>query len=128
MVMTVTEHIRRRLLKGVREEQTPKVSIPEMRRSQWSEEFERLMRNRMTVGGYRYGRIHQQTEVTVRFDNIGSIITRAERYRRDGNKEHLVDIANLALIEFVLGNCHPSPHFTSVDDGYHTEPLQEDPK
>jgi hypothetical protein len=74
----------------------------------------------MIMGGYRYGSIDNPEP---KFDNIKSLIRRAKAYVQDGNQEHLVDIANLAMVEFVRGCCHPSPHFTPIDDGEHTEEL-----
>jgi len=79
------------------------------------------MRNRMTFGGYRYGDIRDPNGK--QWDNIGSLIDRAERYLQDGNQEHLVDIANLALIEFVRGCCHPNPNWDPQDDKHHTREI-----
>jgi hypothetical protein len=41
------------------------------------------------------------------------------KYKADGNQEHLVDAANLCMVEFIQPACHPSPHFTPSDDGEH---------
>jgi hypothetical protein len=116
-VKSITEHIRTHIL---REPQY--TDYETMRRIQWSPPFIRLMRNRMILGGYRYGRVDDPTQPPR--DQIRSLIHRARFYLADGNQEHLVDIANLALVEYVRGNCHPNPHFAAVDDdGYHTEEL-----
>ena len=37
-------------------------------------------------------------------------------YKNDHNRKHLVDIANLAMIEFAL---HPEYPFRASDDGVH---------
>ncbi len=111
---SVFEHIRDSILR-----EPSIVSYEEMRESQWSDEFIRYMRNRMVMGGYRYGLLRDPK--TPKFDNVGSLIRRAQLYLEDGNQEHLVDVANLALVEFVRECCHPAPHFSPVDDGYHTE-------
>jgi hypothetical protein len=114
----IRDHIRKRLL--------PYDDLPEpidyltMMHTQWSDKFIRYMRNRMTVGGYRYGLI---TDKSRQYDNIGSLIARAEEYLRVGNQEDLVDIANLAMIEFLRGSCHATPHWSPTDDGYHTQEL-----
>jgi hypothetical protein len=89
-----------------------------MYKEQWSDTFEAYMRNRMVVGGYRYGRI-QDPQSGV-YDNIGSLIDRAKAYLEDGNQEHLVDAANLAMVEFMRGSCHANPHWSPTDDGSHT--------
>lgn len=121
-MQTITEHIRARLLRDLE----PPTIIPYevMRDTQWSTRFEQYMRNRMIMGGYRYGRIDDNTGP--KFDSVGSAIERARLYLRDGNQEHLVDIANLALVEFIRGCCHPNPHWSPIDDGYHTEELRNE--
>lgn len=121
MPKTVTEHLRARLL---REPPAP-VPLDEMQATEWSPTFEGLMRRRLIVGGYRYGRLGDLDRPA--YDTIGSIKKRAERYLADGNQEHLVDITNLALVEFVRGCCHPSPTFAPVDDGEHAEILEDRP-
>ena len=47
-------------------------------------------------------------------------IQKAKLYQETGNDEILVDIANLAMVEFIEGN-HPNKHYKAVDDGIHTE-------
>lgn len=83
--------------------------------SQWSKEFELLMKNRMIMGMFRYGPVQEKG-----YKNIPSIQKRLDLYRKTGNAEHLVDIANLAMVEYMQKN-HPSFHFHGEDDGYHTE-------
>jgi hypothetical protein len=117
---TITQHIRDRLLVEVNK--LPPVELPAMLKSQWSNTFVRYMRNRMAMGGYRYGQLDDPGQP--QYDNIGSLIMRAELYQITGNQEHLVDIANLALVEFVRGCCHPDPHWSPEDDGYHTKELK----
>jgi len=89
-----------------------------MTNTEWSDEFERLMRNRLLFGAYRHGaRIGDPSKA--RFDRIGSMRRRLEQYTKTGNDELLVDVANLALLEFVEGD-HPRKHFASTDDEEHT--------
>ncbi len=83
------------------------VDVQELELTEWSPEFERLMRNRMIVGSYRYGRIG--AEGKPQYSRVDSIIVRADLYRRTGNVDLLVDVANLALLEFVEGR-HPTRH------------------
>lgn len=90
--------------------------------TQWSDRFISYMRNRMIMGAYRYGLINDPNAPSR--DNIGSLIKRAQLYLEDGNQEHLVDVANLALVEFIRGCCHPAPFFKAIDDGYHTEEIE----
>jgi hypothetical protein len=58
------------------------------------------------------------------YDRLGSIRERLKLYKKTGNQEHLVDVANLALLEFVEP-AHPRAHFESQDDGvHHTEEVE----
>ena len=112
-MMTVNEHIRRHLLRDIEGG-----SLEELQESEWSPSFESMMRNRLIIGAMRYGRLSMPGKKD--WDRIGSIKTRVDAYIKTGNLEHLVDIANLCLCEFVEGR-HPKRHFHSTDDGVHTE-------
>lgn len=68
------------------------------------------------MGYFRYGPMGKKPG----YDNIGSVKKRIELYEQTGNLEHLVDIANLAMVEFVEGQ-HPNRHFSASDDGIHVE-------
>lgn len=92
--------------------------MDELRLSEWSPEFEKMMRNRLVMGAMRYGRFG--TSEKSGYDCIGSIIEKAKAYRATGNDELLVDIANLALVEFVEGS-HPLKHFEAADDKGHVK-------
>lgn len=109
---SITECIRDYILKEVY------IDYNKLLKSEWSPEFEQLMRNRLIVGALRYGRLGNLNKP--QYDRIASIITRANKYAIIGNSEYLVDIANLALCEFVEGN-HPNKHFNSIDDGEHVK-------
>jgi len=95
-------------------EPAPYASLPdarELERTQWSPGFERLMRNRLIVGAYRYGPIGAPGKPA--YDRVGAVAARLAAYQASGNKELLVDIANLALLEFV--ECrHPRAHFRAA--------------
>lgn len=121
--MTNTEHIRQRIYAYMRENATPQPftkTLDDLTASEWSQEFERLMRNRLLVGCFRYGPMSDPAKG--RYDNLGSAIKRIHKYQITGNLEHLVDAANLCLVEFVHSN-HPRKHFRSEDDGEHAEPI-----
>lgn len=119
---TITQHIRRRLLSRVHDHSVgDKRELPaKLVREQWSPEFEQLMRNRLLIGRFRYGRLHKQRSDA--YDNIRSAIKRLRLYQQTGNLEHLVDAANLCLVEYVTGD-HPERHFDATDDGEHVEKL-----
>lgn len=84
--------------------------------AQWSPEFESLMRNRLIVGAFRYGAIGSQGKK--QYDRTGAIAKRIAEYERTGNLELLVDVANLALLEYIE-SARVDRHFASVDDGEH---------
>lgn len=94
-------------------------SLDRLRRAQWCPMFESAMRLRLIMGGMRYGLLDNQRPRQYRL--LDSIAKRLELYRRDHNLEHVVDIANLCLIEFA------NPSFRNaalrpIDDGEHVEP------
>lgn len=104
---TVAQHIRRRLL-----------YLGKLAQSEWSYEFEELMRARLIMGAFRYGRLGAPGKP--QFDRIAYAIRCLQKYEDTGNLECLVDGANLLLVEFVEGK-HPNRHFNSVDDGDHAK-------
>jgi hypothetical protein len=91
-------------------------------RTNWCPEFIALMRARMVAGFFRYRRSIRDVGGR-RYDNVGSALARLETYLRDGNKEHLVDVANLCMCEYRTESCHSSPHWATIDDGEHTEEI-----
>ena len=96
------------------------VDIENMGITEWDVEFEQLMKNRLLMGAMRYGKMRQDKKI--QYNRVSSTIKRLNKYRADGNKEHLVDAANLCLMEFV--ECHhPKAHFSAIDDGEHTKEL-----
>lgn len=102
-----------RRLAGLPEEEEPRrmPSYDEIRKSEWSPAFERLMRDRLVMGAFRYGLLN--AEGKPQYDRIASIVKRAELYRETGDDQLLADMANLALCEFEEGT-HPLKH---VGDG-----------
>lgn len=114
---------RYRLTHGKAEVEIGDILIEELRETQWSEAFEKLMRNKLVMGALRYGKLHDTNKP--KFDRIGSIRIRIEAYILSGNKEYLVDIANLCLLEFEEGN-HPYSHFESIDDGEHVKAINHE--
>ncbi len=99
---------------------TVNLSLDKLQLTQWSPEFESLMRNRMILGALRYGLLGAPGKPP--HDNTPSAIRRIRKYQLTGNLEHLVDAANLCLCEYVEGR-HPLRHFTASDDGEHTKEL-----
>ena len=114
----ITEHdiMRRRLLerKGLHEPPEPSEQnwTPKKLEQQWSDEFEQLMRNRICMGAMRYGGMKKVIQ-PYGFNTV-QIRKRLELYEKTGNAEHLVDVANFALVQFVQ-QTHPNHHFKSID-------------
>ena len=93
-----------------------KPSLEELQKTEWNPEFEQLMRNRLIMGAMRYGLLKEK----VSYDSITSMRQRLSLLEKDGNGEHLVDIANIALVMFTRKD-HPKFHFHAQDDGIHTD-------
>ncbi len=84
----------------------------------WSTRFERLMRNRLLMGCYRYGRFGPRQAAA--YDMVPSIKKRLDTFKEDGNLEHLVDVANLCMLIFVHGESI-GMEVQAQDDSDHTE-------
>jgi len=65
------------------------------------EQFVQMMKNRLVIGTYRYGYFHDKDRP--KYDHISSARKRYANYLKDGNGEHLIDIANFMMLEFVRG-------------------------
>jgi len=112
-----------RRMVGLSEERIEQMpDLPTLIETEWSAEFERYMRNRLIMGAFRYGRFRSPGKGL--HAHIKSIVQRAAAYESDGNLEHLVDIANLAMVEFAEGR-HPNRHFRAQDDGTHAEKVKK---
>ena len=123
MSIRITDYLRKHLLTtaGVASNQL-KDSLDELKKSEWSPKFELLMRNRLIIGAFRYGKLNDPTKP--QYNRIEAIQFHLDEYQERGNTEHLVDIANIALCEFVEGK-HPKKHFKGVDDGKHAEIIKD---
>lgn len=110
-----------------RELMVEKINLDELRKSEWSEEFENLQRNRLQMGAFRYGKMAKTQEELAKkqpYLRVDSIRKRLDLYEKTGNKEYLVDISNLSMLEFV--ECHhPNAHFESIDDGIHAKKAEQ---
>ena len=113
--------MRRRLLLAAGVE---KITLDDLYESEWSPRFEQLMRNRLVMGSFRYELMEEKKKSIAGYDMPGEAQRRITEYVLTGNLEHLVDAANMLLIEFECGN-HPLRYFESVDDGMHNEKVSE---
>ena len=87
-------------------------------KTEWCQKFIDLMRNRLIMGFFRYGPAINDNSTS--YSRIDSIRQRLSLYESDGNAEHLVDIANICLVEF-LNESHPKFHWNAQDDGIHIQ-------
>lgn len=88
-------------------------SLEELRETEWSPRFEALMRNRLVIGALRYGRLHAPGKP--KYDRVASMIRRLQEYDRTHNKELLVDVANLCLLDYEEGD----GEFAAMDEREH---------
>lgn len=111
--LTNTEWLREHLydaLVGPEKKNIP--DLESLRKTEWSPEFEWLMRNRLVLGAFRYGLFDDPDKP--KYDRRRSIRERLDDYEVTGNRENLVDIANVALMEFE--ETKHTAHFESRDD------------
>lgn len=115
---TIREHLRNKILNdlGVIYSMFPDKSITDLMSSEWSYEFEELMRLNLVIGAIRYGPLSNQEFKSY----TKEIKKRLQLYERSGNVSFLVDIANFALIEYVKG-FHSNKNSKIVDDQIHYE-------
>lgn len=109
--MTNCQYMRKRLMSRIA------LRVPsyiELMASEVCPEFKRACMARKLFGAFRYGLLRASDKP--RYDRVTDMIKRLERYRRDRNAEHLVDVANLAELEYAEGG----GAFRAVDDGEHT--------
>ncbi len=113
---SITEHIRSHLYEICGLSKTQALDECVREQCEWSAGFMRLMIHRLTFGRYRYGR--KSSSILREYEYVRSIYSRLDKYCKDGNLEHLIDIANLCMLEFEQGR-HPKRHFRAIDDGEH---------
>ena len=78
----------------------------------FSEDFIQKMRNRILVSHYKYGWMKDSYPELA--DAVACLKQRLELYKKTGNKEHLIDVANFAMIEYMYPR-HPNAHFEATD-------------
>lgn len=78
------------------------MNIKEYNMESWSWEFQKLMQNRCMVGACRYGGLKSLTKK--QYDRVNDIRRRLKKYEETKNKEHLIDIANICMLEFEEGD------------------------
>jgi hypothetical protein len=76
-----------------------------------SSKFITGMLNRMGMSRFKYGAVK---DTKGKIDHVASMKERLARYEEDGNAEWLMDVANMCMIEYMVGN-HPKHHFRATD-------------
>jgi hypothetical protein len=97
-----------------------KMSLENLEKTEWCDEFEIHMRNRLLMGAFRYRPIAEQN--FEHYDIIGEMKKRINKYEQTRNLEHLIDVGNFALLAFVNGRRH-GEKIISIDDGEHTKEI-----
>lgn len=79
--------------------------------SEFNTPFVQGMADRMATSWFKYGCHADNAKAGVDF--LASLDTRLAKYREDGNTEWLMDVANLAMIEY-MNPSHPEAHFRAT--------------
>lgn len=122
--MTNFEFLRERLLKRAGLIPPPKPrfkpsDLAKLKQTEWSSQFEQLMRNRLVMGAFRYGTFEDKAKLrTDPWNLLEPVTSKVEKYQQTGNTEYLVDAANYLLLAFEF-DPHPLKHFLALDDTDH---------
>lgn len=87
--------------------------VDEILKSEYCEEFDKLRKNRMATSYFKYGAIKDNYGERL-IDAIDNLEIRLEKYKKTGNMEYLVDIANFAMIEYMYPQ-HEKAYFNATD-------------
>lgn len=68
--------------------------------NEYSNEFDKLRRNRVEVSYYKYGPVRDNF-ASGRVDAIGSLELCLEKFKKTHNTEYLLDVANYAMFRFM---------------------------
>ena len=68
---------------------------------EYSEEFDKLRKNRVEVSYYKYGAARDNFGAG-RVDAIGSLELCLEKFKKTHNTEYLLDVANYAMFRFMF--------------------------
>lgn len=96
-------------------------SLEALRESEWCGEFEELCRNRLVMGAFRYGLMKDQDYN--KYNLVREIKERLSLYEESSNLEHIVDAANICMLQFVKGSRN-GEEMRPVDDGRHTPEIK----
>ena len=86
--------------------------MTEILNREYSEQFDKLRKNRVEMSFYKYGPARKNFGEG-RVDAVKTLELCLEAFKKDGNTEHMVDIANYAMFRYMYplpGEC-----FTPTD-------------
>ena len=86
--------------------------MTEILNREYSEEFDRLRKNRVEVAFYKYGAARDNFGGG-RVDAVKTLELCLEAFKKDGNTEHMLDIANYAMFRYMYPL--PGESFTATD-------------
>lgn len=72
----------------------------EILKCEYSEEFDKLRKNRVEVAFYKYGPARKNFGEG-RVDAVKTLELCLEAFKKDGNTEHMTDIANYAMFRYM---------------------------
>lgn len=117
MIIHPHDAIRARLEKQIRPPSRARPPLESLRKTEWIPLFEQYMRNRLVMGAMRYETFEEKMKGN-KYDCLRYIRDKCDEYEKTHNLECLVDLANVAMIEFGAPH-YPDAHFTPGDDTSH---------
>lgn len=79
---------------------------------EYSEEFDRLRKNRVEMSFYKYGTARKNF-ATGNVQAIPTMDLCIKKYKDTGNREYLLDAANYLMFEYMFPQ-HPKAHFRAT--------------
>ena len=79
---------------------------------EYCEQFDKLRKNRVEMSFYKYGPARENFGGG-RVDAVKTLELCLEAFKKDGNTEHMVDIANYAMFRYMYPM--PGESFTATD-------------
>ena len=86
--------------------------MTEILNREYSEQFDKLRKNRVEMSFHKYGSARKNFGEG-RVDAVKTLELCLEAFKKDGNTEHMVDIANYAMFRYMYPM--PGESFTPTD-------------
>lgn len=81
-------------------------------KTEYSEEFDKLRKNRVETSFFKYGAVKDNFGAG-KVDAIGSLELCLEKFKKIGNTEYLLDVANYAMFRYMFPM--PGEFFKATD-------------